>query len=1081
VPLVGRNLEALADFLAKDLEQRLDLQSARRSQIGFDRSSVPQQRRLVLVCDKFDPVSESSKSQLFLKLLEHAGPVLGLTIVCLATHENEEPSRVDLRVRVASNGLLTMEGKRSLLPVQVQHASADLLSVRHASLIGRAVAPLTLSNETDQVLAQTVSLPELLLGADLMTADISGGWAKPDEERVLRVPIGNDGEGETVFLDLKESAQSGMGPHGLIVGATGSGKSELLRTLVTGLALTHSPELLSFVLVDFKGGATFAQLTELPHVAGLITNLADDLAMVDRVQAALAGEQQRRHKLLRQAGNVDSLRDYQLRRAAGATDTTGQPLDPLPYLLIIVDEFGELLSRRPEFVDLFVQIGRVGRSLGMHLLLATQRLEEGRLRGLESHLSYRICLRTFSATESRTVIGTPDAYRLPPIPGSAYLKVDESIYQRLRVAHVSAPYLSQEQRQAAEQARPTTIAPYGFRRPPTPDEEAAPATGERPVLAGPSQMQVIIERLKWIGQATHQVWLPPLPGAVSLDTLLGPVGVVPGRGLIARHLPQTGQLRVPVGVIDLPLQQEQRPLLLDFSGLGGHLAVVGAPQAGKSTLLRTIMMSAMLTHSPHETQFYCIDFGGGGLHALQTAPHVGTVAGRTDPPLVRRMLAEVHAIIGERERLFRDAGIDSIGEFRGRRSAGRLPAGMREADVFLVIDNWLALKSEFDEAEQVVTEIAARGLGTGVHVILTLNRWLELRQALRESIGTRLELRLNDATESELGRALAAGVPARMPGRGLAPPGVYYHAALPRLDGRDTLAEMREAQEDALTKIAAGWNGPGAPPVRMLPDRITVSELARLPIEDGPGVPIGLAEPDLKPVRLSLTGSDPHLLVLGDAGSGKSSLLRTWCRAMAAAHSPFDIRLILVDYRRSLIAAVEDDYIGAYAGDAESAKVYTDQVVAKLRERVPPRTVTQRELRDRSWWEGPELYVVVDDYDLVGGGQSAPLTALAEFLAQAREVGLHLVLARRTGGVTRAFMTDPLMQRLREVSGSGVLLSGDPREGLLIGEHRGVPRPPGRGLLVRRSSPSTLLHIAVEDDESVVEPDDNAESSQARP
>ncbi len=150
--------------------------------------------------------------------------------------------------------------------------------------------------------------------------------------------------------------------------------------------------------------------------------------------------------LLRDAGNVDSLRDYQiLRQAAGGTDVDGEPLEPMPYLLIVVDEFGELLTQRPDFIELFVQIGRVGRSLGMHLLLATQRLEEGRLRGLESHLSYRICLRTFSAPESRAVIGTPDAYRLPPIPGSAYLKVDESVYERFRVAHISGTYVEADE------------------------------------------------------------------------------------------------------------------------------------------------------------------------------------------------------------------------------------------------------------------------------------------------------------------------------------------------------------------------------------------------------------------------------------------------------------------------------------------------------------------------------------------------------------------------------------------------------------------------------------------------------------
>jgi len=247
------------------------------------------------------------------------------------------------------------------------------------------------------------------------------------------VPIGVGADGSSINLDIKESAQQGMGPHGLVIGATGSGKSELLRTLVVGLALTHSPEILNFVLVDFKGGATFAGMAGMPHVSAVITNLADELTLVDRMQDALSGEMTRRQELLRASGNYASLRDYEKDRTSG----DAPQLKPLPSLLIVCDEFSELLSAKPEFVDLFVAIGRLGRSLGIHLLLASQRLEEGRLRGLDSHLSYRIGLRTFSASESRSVIGVPDAYELPAVPGLGFLKPDQSSLWRFKGAYVS--------------------------------------------------------------------------------------------------------------------------------------------------------------------------------------------------------------------------------------------------------------------------------------------------------------------------------------------------------------------------------------------------------------------------------------------------------------------------------------------------------------------------------------------------------------------------------------------------------------------------------------------------------------------
>ena len=273
-----------------------------------------------------------------------------------------------------------------------------------------------------------------LLGLpDVRRYDAARGWrSRPARDR-LRVPIGLGDGGEPIHLDLKESAQQGMGPHGLVIGATGSGKSELLRTLVLGLALTHSPEELNMVLVDFKGGATFAGMSALPHVSAVITNLADELTLVDRMQDALSGELVRRQEVLRAAGNYASVRDYERARAAGAD------LDPLPSLFIVVDEFSELLTARPEFIDLFVAIGRLGRSLGLHLLLASQRLDEGRLRGLESHLSYRIGLRTFSAQESRTVLGVPDAYELPPAPGLGFLRTDQSTLLRFTAAYVSGP------------------------------------------------------------------------------------------------------------------------------------------------------------------------------------------------------------------------------------------------------------------------------------------------------------------------------------------------------------------------------------------------------------------------------------------------------------------------------------------------------------------------------------------------------------------------------------------------------------------------------------------------------------------
>ncbi|MGW1726763.1 type VII secretion protein EccCa [Streptomyces sp. NPDC002306] len=1062
VPLVAEDFEGIADHIQRTLEAAAR-QPSRRLNLT-DRDGPDTRRRLIVVLDRYLPRAVWARSPLAAELLAAAGPQSAVTVICLVDQENDEPTRADVRVRIDARGALTLEGRRADTRAAVGAAMAARAELPLCEAVARALAPLRLSVEGEEILAQTMSLPSMLGISDLESFSPESLWVRAQDEEVLRMPIGFDSAGQQLVLDLKESAQGGMGPHGLVVGATGSGKSELLRTLVTGLTMTHSPELLSLVLVDFKGGATFAGVTDLPHVAGLITNLVDEVALVDRVKDALVGEQQRRQKMLRDAGNIDNVREYQLRRAAGATGADGRPLEPLPYLLVVVDEFGELLSTRPDFIELFVQIGRVGRSLGIHLLLATQRLEEGRLRGLESNLSYRICLRTFSAAESRVVIGTPDAYRLPPIPGSAYLKVADTVLERFRVAHVSGVHLSDEQRALAAGPPPTGPAPFALRLPPDPDAEPDEERERvRPMLEGPSEMQVIVERLGSAGQSAHQVWLPPLPAALALDDLTGPVATHPERGMSADWWAHKGALRTPVGVLDVPIQQLQQPLIPDFAK-AGHLAVVGAPQSGKSTFLRTLMLSTMLTHTPAEAQFICLDYGGGSLQPFERAPHVSGVAGRHDPTRVRRALAEVRQLIAERERLFRHLGIDSADEFRRMRNTDRLPQGMRSADVFLLIDNWGAVRGELDGADEAVLDIAGRGLGVAVHLVLAAGRWADIRTALRDSIAARLELRLGDPGDSEINRRAARAFGLAAAGRGMAPPGIQFQVALPRLDGRDSADGLADAQDEAIGKLAAAWSGTVAPPIRMLPERLTAAELARrIPQDDSaPGVPIGIAESDLAPVRLDLTDADPHFLVFGDAGCGKSTFLRGWMKGMAARRSAFETRFIVVDYRRALMGAVDEEYVGAYAGDANAAQVYIQQVVAKLTERLPPPDVTMDRLRARDWWTGPEFYVVVDDYDLVANGRTSPLNPLVDFLPQAREIGLHLVVARRVAGSSRGSMTEQLLTRIKELGAAGLVLSGDPREGVVLGGERAAQRPPGRGVLVGRNAPPTLIQTALD-------------------
>lgn len=1032
-----------------ELEEWLGPELSSRARFARDVTPPPDQPHIVIVIDG-GAVSLEERV-----LLEDG--LSGVTIIDLSSSIGRLASRRGLRL-VVEDGKVGAVGRSG---VEVL-GRADGLGVTEADATARRMAPWRVgAAETgdDQPLLTSAELVDMLGVGDPENVRAEQLWRPRSVRDRLRIPIGVGEHGEPVELDLKEAALEGMGPHGLVIGATGSGKSELLRTLVLGLAMTHSPSALNLILVDFKGGATFLGLNDLPHTAAVITNLQDDLTLVDRMHDALAGEMNRRQELLKSAGNYANVREYERAREAGA------PLDPLPSLVIVCDEFTEMLTQKPEFAELFVAIGRLGRSLSMHLLLASQRLEEGKLRGLDSHLSYRIGLKTFSAAESRAVLGVADAYELPSIPGSGYLKFDVSTLVRFKAAYVSGAY----RRDAAVAGpagafarRPLPFLSDPIDAPDVEDDLAQPAPVPQPAEQQgleKSVLDVVVEKLQGRGVPAHEVWLPPLAESPSLDSMLPPLTTVPGRGFGPDGWGGNGRLVVPVGIVDRPYEQRRDQLLLDFSGAAGHGAVVGGPQSGKSTVLRDIITSLSLTHTPREVQIYGIDLGGGSLATTVGLPHVGGIASRANPDLVRRMVAEVNTVLVEREERFRANGIEGMAAYRQLKRAGHHtddPFG----DVFLFVDGWANFRAEFEDLEQRVTGIAGQGLSFGVHVIVGANRWAEIRAALKDTLGTRVELRLGDPSESEIDRRVAAAVPGSRPGRGLTQQRLHFLAALPRIDGSPETGDLAVAYADLVEKVKAAWTEAPAPRVRMLPASVPYAELtAALPPADGSRrVPIGLNEEALAPVLLDFD-VDPHFIYFADAESGKTTFLKVLARGIMSRYTSHQVRILMVDYRRTMLGYVPGDYLAGYAPAGPALQAFIDDLRPVLHARLPGPEVTPEQLRDRSWWSGPEIFVLVDDYDMVASPSGNPIAGLAEFLPQAKDVGLHLIVCRRTGGAARALF-EPVVQRLRELGSPGVVGSGSRDEGVLLGTTRPAAMPPGRGVLVGRRYGQQLIQIA---------------------
>ncbi|MFF3747562.1 type VII secretion protein EccCa [Streptomyces kronopolitis] len=929
----------------------------------------------------------------------------------------------------------------------------DVLSEVEATALARALAPLRTSDDEDEdPLLGDLGFSDLMDIEDPTTFDPPSGPRSPQDR--LRVPIGVDGEGKPVVLDLKEASQGGMGPHGLCVGATGSGKSELLRTLVLGLATTHGSETLNFILVDFKGGATFAGLADLPHVAAFISNLAEDLTLVDRLHDALAGELLRRQELLRSTGNFANIGAYERAHAAGA------PLQPLPTVLVVLDEFSELLTARPEFIDTFLQIGRIGRSLGVHLLLASQRVDEGRLRGLDTYLSYRMVMRTFSAEESRIALGAPDAYHLPNVPGAGLLSHGTEAPTQFKAAYVSGPYRPQ---QASAAARQHALSPMLFPAefdlsdsdPLGLDQEADPRDDDG---TGSSVLDLLVGRLREWGPPAQPVWLPPLDDSPALGDLLPALTRTNERGLHPDEWREMS-LVVPLGIADIPYEQRRETLHYDFSGSQGHAAVVGGPRSGKSTLLRTLVTSFALTHTPREVQFYCLDFGGGSLSSLADLPHVGGVASRLDAAKARRTIAEIRGILDEREEFFRTHHIDSIRTYRGRRAVGHYPDHLW-GDVFLVIDGWGTFKRQHEQLIPDIEAMAVRGLAFGVHLVLAASRYNEIRPALKEQLGTRLELRMADPLDSEHDRKRARNVPTARPGHGLARGGLHYVAALPHAGGVDSALDHSDATSDPAGLVAAitsSWSGPVCPPVRMLPERLHADALPKASETPDLGFAVGLDEATYAPAYINFD-TDPLLVIYGESESGKSTLLRLLARRLAERHEPREALVIVGDYRRALHGQLPQGHVLHYAPASASLEEGLNRLVPLLQARMPTADVTAEQMRAQSWWHGPEVFVIVDDYDLVALPSGNPLEALIEYLPYARDIGLRVIVARSTAGAARTSF-DPVTRRLKELGAVGVILSGDPDEGLLVGSTKAVAMPPGRAQLVTSRQRPRVIQI----------------------
>jgi ESX secretion system protein EccC len=1027
---IAGSAAGLIRVLGQDLADRTQLvASARRS--GAQLPRVDNSRMVIFLDDYGQVASTLPVPDAELTLRD-----LSVTTVHLLNDRLHEPSDVTVRIMIDGSEAEISDARleEDDHAEAIQVATVDQTPVTVFESIARMLTPLRLSisREDEVSTAQDIGITDLLGISDVTMISPETAWQPRSPRDFLRVPIGLDDFGAPILLDLKESAQLGMGPHGICIGATGSGKSEMLRTLITALALSHPPEDLSMVLVDYKGGAAFAPFAGLPHVAGIIDNLADDPQLTERARASINGEVVRRQELLRDAGSVPSISHYRELR------TQRLELPPLPHLFIVIDEFGELLTAEPDFVDLLITIGRIGRSIGVHLLLSSQRIESGKLRGLDSYLSYRIGLRTFSESESSVVLDTPDAFHLPAIPGYGYLKVDTSVYRRFRSGYVSGAVTGAVAPMLDSDARPQPLLLPTFNGLAKPDQgDDVEEELTRPEIGRPLVAECV-DRLRVAGRQVRPVWLPPLPSRLTLSRVVtddeSPNGT-------------EGALLVPMGLLDSPAKQQQQPWLLDLNRGGGHIAVLGAPQSGRSTFLRTLAGSVSLTHTPRQLGMYGMDLSGGGLQRIEGFPHVGGVATRAHRDRLMRLLEELLAMLSTRERIFREHSIDSLASLRAAHALGKIPE-LVSADVILLVDGFAQLRTDFEELEDSLVALLQRGGSFGIHVILAMTRWNELRMAHQPLIGTRLELRLNDPADSLIGRKLARTLRADQPGRLLTEDSLFAQVSLPVLD--DTEDEfMGEAIETLAARTAASWQGPAAAPIRLLPTDFSPEELPDA-LDEPELLPFGLRQDTMEPAFLELGVRDQHLMAFGDTRTGKTTLLRGIVRSLLERSSPDELVLAVMDIRGDIVREIPEAYLGGHASTAGEARSLSAAIAAELQKRTVDPAVKLA---------GPRIVVITDDYDILASGGTEPLKPLLPYLPSARDLQLHVLLTRPVAGSSRA-MYDVAMQTLRDTGGSSLILSGERSEGQILPHVYAEQMVPGRGRFVRRGERPRIVQVA---------------------
>jgi S-DNA-T family DNA segregation ATPase FtsK/SpoIIIE len=920
-----------------------------------------------------------------------------------------------------------------------QRGQAEFVDLVEAETVARALSKLEpLGEKTTITLPEGIRLSEILDIKNLHMDAIKNNWTLLRSDReLLQFPIGVQvgREGlETALINLLPESKGGEDAyHTILIGTTGSGKSEFMKSLVLGAAHKYSAAELNFFFMDFKGGAAFNVFKDLPHVVGIVTNLAPEL--VERGLDALESEIERRQQKFA-ASEVQNIWAYNKKYSS----------QPMPHLLLLLDEFARGMEDFPKLPDILQLLVRQGRSLGMYLILANQDVNS-KVDTLLNNVGWRIALKVAKPEEMHIISKDyPPAKRA----GQGYLRSLNGDINEFQSGYAGLPVLSQSAK-SAEEFTIYEVGPDGefkqiYRHSPNQDQV------EEDEYTSQTEQDYLITLMK---QAACELELAPVP-RIYLDPLANEIylGDIIGETALRRTFieaqwsevaAEKNWLATPVGYLDFPKDCKQRPLVIDFTDQDGHLWIVGSPGSGKAMSLTTILLSLAVTHTPEEVNFYVLEYGAGSLKLFENLPHTGAVIRLDEKERLERLLNYLDQEMSRRTRTAYDTRSEADGDAPTQTDKGKYASA---AEIFLVINNFAELRSTYPDHADRISRYVRDGKAARIHLIITTNRGGELPRMVSNNIARRLILYLASRDEySDVAMKMIRPLSTRVQGRGYwVSDGIAEcQIALPVLplpEGASQIDIVRELGKQMKTS----WKGLLPRLMDVLPATITLSQcldqIWQQPF-DSIAVPVGLSYETLELVSPNLVEEIPQWLILGPRQCGKSNFLS-------------NIALSILSYQRQdwqvKIFSLRRNSLLNLANQEKGLSVYST-----------PETILQEASNLIKQYEFPgsrddKLFLLIDDlggaFEVGKETIATNLDKLASVLGASNDV---YIMATAMKEELQGRQASPLVRLLRQ-SRTGMVFSVDLMDmdwlgvsaSFLSPSYRKLDLPQGRGFFVSR-------------------------------